>query len=140
MPKKHRALNLIAANAALGVTTYLAYLAKTWLSYGRISKPAKDPLLDRFMPDYEVREHHRIRVAAPAEDSLRAALELDMSDSRQVNAVFKGRQLIMRGHAPDKNLHGGMLEVMKSIGWAFLSPRIRFIRWPMLAQARKLAA
>jgi hypothetical protein len=49
--------------AALGAAAggYAGWVAATWLRYGRPVPPdagEADPLLDRFMPHYEVAERH----------------------------------------------------------------------------------
>ena len=43
-----------------------------------------DALLDEFMPEYEVAERHHVRVAAPADITLSAAMETDL----QVGKLF----------------------------------------------------
>jgi hypothetical protein len=104
--------------------SYAGYVAATWLRYGR-TKPARgaarDELLDRFMPRYEVYERHSIRVAAPADVTLAAAKNVQLTSSRIVRAILKARELILRGR-PDTAMHPeGLLEQMKSIGWAVLA-------------------
>ena len=74
------AARLLAAGASLGVASYTVYVATTWCRYGRVSARVRDeerdPLLDRFMPIYEVAERHHVRVAAPAAITLAAATEM----------------------------------------------------------------
>ena len=61
--------------AVVGIATAAAACAAraaiVWIRYGHPSAPADpaeaDPLLDRFLPQYEVVERHHIRVAAPPE-------------------------------------------------------------------------
>ena len=44
----------------------LGHMARTWRTYGKAGNGGGvDPIFDRFMPAYEVRERHEIRVAAP---------------------------------------------------------------------------
>ena len=59
------------AGIGLAMGAYAAYVAVTWSRYGcatAASDDDADPLLDEFMPKYEVAERHHVRVAAPAEN------------------------------------------------------------------------
>jgi hypothetical protein len=51
-----------------------------------------DPLLDRFMPAYEVVERHGVRVRASAEITLAAAREQDLLASPVIRAISKPGQ------------------------------------------------
>ncbi len=80
-----------------------------------------DTLLDRFVPRYDIRERHRIRVAAPADVTLDAAEHVDMHDSLIVGAIFKLRALAM-GDAPgDVERPRGLLAETTSLGWRVLA-------------------
>ena len=63
----------------------------TWYRYGQIP-PATgdemDPLLDRFMPEYDVAERHHVRVMAPPEITLSAAADTDLQRSAVIRAIF----------------------------------------------------
>ena len=71
---------------ALGLATgaCASYVGVTWLRHGHPA-PARDgdadPLLDRFMPTYEIVERHHIRVTAPAAVTLAVAREVDLQGS-----------------------------------------------------------
>ena len=73
-----RAVGWIAGGVALAAAAYAAYAGVTWYRYGR-TRPARrdelDPLLDQFMPEYEIAERHHVRVAAPPEITLAAAAD-----------------------------------------------------------------
>ncbi len=110
---------------ALGFATaaYATYAGLTWLRYGRASPPtadAADPLLDEFMPVYEIAERHHIRVAAPADITFYAACDQDMMASLVVRAIFKARELVLRSDADTTPRPRGLLALAKSIGWACL--------------------
>jgi hypothetical protein len=94
------------------------------LRYGQVAKPLhedEDPLLDRFMPIYEVVERHHIRVAAPAEITFAAASETDLLSSPISRAIFRAREVIL-GSAPDMTARPrGVLALTKSIGWGVLA-------------------
>jgi hypothetical protein len=56
-------------------------VAHSWYRYGNPHAAVKDdadPVLDRFMPTYEVVERHRVPVRAPAEITPAAAREQDL--------------------------------------------------------------
>jgi hypothetical protein len=102
----------------------VAHVATAWSRYGHPPRPADDeadPLLDRFMPEYEVVERHHIRVAAPPAVTLAAAREMDLLESRIVRLIFKGRELMM-GAAPDDAMRPrGLLALVQSLGWVVLA-------------------
>ena len=93
----------VAVTAGAGIAGYAAYAATTFLRYGkpRIGHQA-DPLLDRFMPRYDVVERHETRVDAPPAATFSAAKEMDFDSSRLVRAIFKGRELIF---GPNRTPH-----------------------------------
>jgi len=83
-----------------------------------------DLLLDRFMPQYEIREHHRILVAAPAEVTYAAARALDLQRSRAIRGIFRARQLIMGASPTAGPTSPTFLEQALSLGWRVLA------EWP----------
>jgi hypothetical protein len=112
--------------AALGITAgaYGGYVGLTWLRYGRPA-PARaedrDPLLDRFMPVYDIVERHRVRVAAAADVTFSTACEADLQQSPLVRAIFRAREVIL-GSEPDNAPHPhGLLAWTKSLGWGVLA-------------------
>ena len=112
----------LGAGAAAGA--YAAYAGATWLRYGH-TKPARaesqDPLLDVFMPEFEVAERHQIDVAAPADVTLETAMTVDLYESSAVRAIFKGRELFMGATRDTSPRPRGLVEAMKSIGWSVLA-------------------
>jgi hypothetical protein len=112
----------IGAGAAAGV--YATYAGITWFRYGQPSRPApesEDPLLDRFMPSYDVAERHHIRVGAPAEITLAAAGEADLLQSPIASAIFRARE-VMLGSEPDRATRPrGLLALTRSLGWRVLA-------------------
>ena len=113
---------LYGAGVAAGV--YAAYAGTTWLRYGHVRSGVdddQDPLLDTFMPTYEVVERHHIRVGAPADITFAAACDVDFQQSAVIRAIFKGRELML-GSAPDETKRPrGLLELTKSLGWGVLA-------------------
>jgi hypothetical protein len=117
----------LATGAGLAAATYRAYVAVTWLRYGHVAPPATrdeaDPLLDRFMPAYDVVDRHQVRVAAPAAITFAAASEMDLFESVPIRAIFQGREWIM-GSTPDATHRPrAFLALAKSIGWGVLAER-----------------
>lgn len=118
------ALRAVAGGVVVAAASYAVYVAIAWSRYGHPEAPggdAADPLLDRFMPEYEVAERHRVRVAAPAEVTQSAAVDLDLQQSPVIRAIFKGRELIM-GADPDEAVRPrALLPLVKSLGWGVLT-------------------
>jgi hypothetical protein len=85
------------------------------------AKPEEaDPLLDQFIPLYEVVERHHIKVAAPPEVTFAAACETDLMRSPIIRAVFRTRELVLgseRGPAE----HRSVFAFTKAIGWSVLA-------------------
>lgn len=116
-------LRWLTAGAGLAAAVYGAYVGTAWSRYGRARRPAADavdPLLDRFMPEYEVVERHHVRVAAPPGITLAAASEMNLLESRMVGAIFRGRALILGGRPDDSTRPHGLLALVQSLGWTVL--------------------
>lgn len=114
----------VSMGVAVAAAAYSSYASLTWLRYGRAARSSdedKDPLLDRFMPAYEVVERHHIRVAAPAETTFAAACETSLLSSPISRAIFRAREIVL-GSTPDSAQHpAGVLAFTKSIGWGVLA-------------------
>lgn len=116
-------LGWLTVGAGLATAAYVTYAGIAWSRYGRVARPVEnetDPLLDLFMPKYEVVERHHVRIAAPPAITLAAAREMDLLQSRIVRALFKGRALILGATADDAMRPRGLLALMQSLGWAVL--------------------
>lgn len=89
--------------------------------WSRSTPEDADPLLDKFMPSYEVAERHHIRVAAPAEIVLAAASETDLMQTWIARAIFRAREVIL-GSKPDPVTRpAGLIALTKSLGWCVLA-------------------
>jgi len=114
------AIGLLAV--ASGV--YAGYVGVTWLRYGNPAVPTADdadPLLDRFMPTYDVTERHHIEIAAPADVTFAAACEQDLMAPPIARAIFRAREVLL-GSARDMTIRRqGVTAAMKSIGWGVLA-------------------
>lgn len=116
----------LAAAATVAAAGYAGLVLINRARYGdaKVSSAArKDSLLDRFIPDPEVVEHHEIAIAAPADVVLTTAKELELLQSPLVRALVRARELALGGE-PDTRTHPTrLLQQMQSIGWVVLSER-----------------
>lgn len=111
---------VVIGGAALAAE--VIYFAKTWLSYGKpCLRCPGDPVLDEFMPRYEVAELHEITVNAPAALTYETGCDLDLQDSTIAELLFKTRELILGsppGDGPPPALRPRQFE---AIGWRILA-------------------
>lgn len=113
----------LAAAAGIATGSYATYVGLTWIRFGSPKAGTgdnTDPLLDRFMPGYDVVDRHKIHVAAPADTTLSAALDMDLQRSALIRAIFKGREWIMQSKPGERVRPTGLLDEMKSLGWGLL--------------------
>jgi len=106
------------------IVAYAAYVGTAWYRYGHGASPSRDevdPLLDHFMPEYEVAERHQVRVTAPPEITLSAAAETDLQQSRVIRGIFKAREMVLGAQANAVTRPKGLLVEMKSLGWRVLA-------------------
>lgn len=115
----------LAAGVGVGVAVYLGYVGTAWLRYGHARQPTAsdeaDPLLDQFMPQYEVAERHHIPVSAPAAITFSAATHLDLAQSAVIQAIFKTRELVLRSRLDGVARPRALLAQMKALGWGVLA-------------------
>ena len=125
-PKRYLRAPLKSLGFAAGVAAgaYAAYAGVAWSRYGRVSPPRpeeQDPLLDRFMPEYEVAERHHIRVAAPAAMTLAAAQETDLQAAPLVRTIIRAREVILGAAPDDRPRPRGLLREVEALGWGLLA-------------------
>jgi hypothetical protein len=114
----------IGAGVGMAAAAYLGRAGWTWLRFGAIppATPAEsEPLLDAFMPDYDIVERHHTRIDAPAAVALAAACEVDLLQSPLARAIFAARALALGGHPDDRPRPRALLPLMQSIGWEVLA-------------------
>jgi hypothetical protein len=115
---------VLASLTGLAAASYAAVVAASWLRYGSVapaSPDEADAFLDRFMPEYEIVERHRVRVAAPAHVTFGALMDMDLEDSSLIRAIFKGRELLLGADADAKPRARGLVAVTKELGWGVLA-------------------
>jgi hypothetical protein len=111
---------LLGAAAAL----YAGFVGSTWLRYGHAAPPAEDevdPLLDVFMPQYDVAERHHVAVGAPAEVTFGALMDMDLEESLLIRAIFKGREMLLGAEPDVKDRPRGLVAITKELGWVVLA-------------------
>lgn len=121
-----RMIRWTAGGLGLIAMGYAAVVATTWYRYGHVpsaSPDERDPLLDQFMPEYEVAERHHIRVAAPAATTLAAAAETDLQQSSIVRAIFKAREVVLGAEPDAETRPRGLLAQTTSLGWRVLAAK-----------------
>ena len=116
-----RAAGLSAAVSAAFAVGWAGYAAAAWSRYGRrVPHTAGDELLDQFIPNYEVGEAHETRVRAPAALTWQAATEMSFDRSPTMRAIFRGRELLLRGHPPTQSSRP-FLDEIRMLGWGRLA-------------------
>jgi hypothetical protein len=116
---------LLAAGVGLAAASYVAYVGYAWLHYGQVQRSARpeeqDPLMDLFMPTYEIAERHQIHINAPADVTFEAASEMNLQQSPVIRAIFKSREWIMRSHPAHQPESESFIAQMRGIGWGVLA-------------------
>ena len=114
----------LSTGLAVTAAAYAAYVGVTWFRYGNPSRStpeSEDPLLDRFMPIYDIAERHHVRVDAPAVITFAAACEADLLQSPVAGAIFKAREVILGSETDPTVRPRGLLPWTKSLGWGVLA-------------------
>lgn len=118
------AAGIVAASAAVAAVGYAVLAGRAWVRFGgapRARTPdEQDPLLDRFVPRYDIVERHHIAVSAPAAVTLECARTLDMTGTWLSRAIFKSRELMLCAE-PAPPPAGGLMSQMLQIGWGVLA-------------------
>jgi hypothetical protein len=113
---------VMGAGAGAVALLGLGYAGVTWYRYGKVARGGpRDPLVDRFIPKYEVREVHQTSVAAPADVTYGVARDIDLQRSTIVRAIFTGRELLMGGERSKREHAPGFLAEVLALGWCILA-------------------
>jgi hypothetical protein len=104
-----------------GTLGYLIHIAITWWEYGmHLGNASMDPLLDRFLPDWEVAERHETQVYAPLDLTYLAFRSVDFEESPVIRLIFHLRQFIMRGKSAEYRGPRTVLDRALAMGWGIL--------------------
>ena len=109
---------------AVAAAAYGTYVGITWYRYGNVAPPTaedQDPLLDRFLPVYEIVERHQLGVAAPAAVTLDSARDADLQASPVVRTIIRAREIILGATPVDRLRPRGLLAETQALGWGVLA-------------------
>lgn len=115
-----RMTKALAGMTGAALAAFAGYAGFTYASYGRAPcQQEAESVLDEFMPDYEVREHHHICVKAPAEVVMAAARDISFNDSPVVRLIFGLRALPSRlsGTSAPPVVRRSTMEEVRALGW-----------------------
>jgi len=119
-----RGARWLAVGSGVAAAAYGVYVGITWYRYGGTAPPnadEEDPLLDRFMPAYEIAERHHIRVAAAAAVTLDVAREVDLLASPVARTIIRAREVILGATPDERPRPRGLLAEVQSLGWGVLA-------------------
>ena len=125
LPRARRVLRTVVAGLLLFLTCFTlgwtAWATVEWLKYGRVvARPPEDPIMSRFMPRYEVVEHHERIVAAPPAVVFRAVQSFRLEDSPVIRAIFSAREIILTQRSIQPLSPPPFLQLARQIGWGIL--------------------
>lgn len=110
------------AAAAAAVLGWPAWAAVAWARYGHVGRSAtRDPLVDRYLPAYEVAETHETRVAAPASLTYAVAMGTTMQASPVVRTIIRARERLLGVRGAHPWPPGGIPEQLRAWGWGVLA-------------------
>src|SRR5690242_14918264 len=116
------ALLIVGIPAAAFVLGWIVSAAATYARFGRAkARAVRDPIVERFMPRFDIDEVHETEVEAPASVTLAAARAIDLNDSPIVHAIFRGRELMLRAHPSAATPRKPFLDQVLEIGWGVLA-------------------
>jgi hypothetical protein len=105
-----------------GLLGYAIYAVMTWWEFGdHVGSAPLDPLLDRFIPDWEVAERHETTVHASSDQTYMAVRMLDFDDSWIIRLIFRLRQLVMGGKTVPYPGPRTALDRALALGWGLLA-------------------
>jgi hypothetical protein len=78
-------------------------------------------ILDRFIPDPDVRERFETTIHAPADVVMRVAVDFDMHSVAAVRAIFRLREAFLGTTTLSPRRPQGIVEETKSLGWGVLA-------------------
>jgi len=120
-----RILRYAAAAAGAGLAGFGGYAAAAWARYGRADprRHPRDELLDRFMPNPEVDEYHRLKIRAPAEVTFAAARQMDIQAAPVVRGIFWLRAVpsLLQGEPYRPRGSRGIVAETLDQGWGVLA-------------------
>lgn len=119
-----RLVKVLSGMTGAALAAFAGYVGFTYAAYGRARRRQEtESVLDEFIPDYEVRERHHIRVDAPAEIAMAAARDVSFNDSPVVRLIFDLRALPARltGTSAPPVVRRSTMEEVRALGWKALA-------------------
>ncbi len=106
------------------VSPFVGFIMRATLSLierAILEEQLRDPLLDQFMPKFDVAERRSIRILAPAGTVLDSAHEMDLMGSGITRFIFRARELIKGSTTPTNDLPSGLIAATSALGWGILA-------------------
>jgi hypothetical protein len=120
--KTHLLLNSTAGVLGAATLAYAGYAIASWIRYGRfVTGAPANPLLDRFLPEFEIDERWETEIDAPVATTFEVATHLNLMPSPIIRAIFRGRELILGGHPEQREPAESFVDEARAIGWQILS-------------------
>jgi hypothetical protein len=132
-PDTTRLLVRARASAADGPTSVRGSIARRMMPFAHaimereqllgIARRAErcDPLLEQFIPEYDVAERHQVRVAAPPDRAFAAAMKQDLMRPALVRAIVRAREVMLGASHPAPPRSHGLVPDLESLGWGVLA-------------------
>ena len=112
----------VAAVVAAVLLGWPAWAAVAWARYGRVRPGAAgDPLVERYLPTYEVADVHEARVDAPASLTHAVAMGMGLERSPVVRTVIHARERMLGAGTASPWPSGGMVTQLRAWGWGLLA-------------------
>ena len=148
---KSRALKWTAGAIGVAAGAVTAYAGVTWLRYGHpplATGDEADPLLDRFMPVYDIVERHHVQVAAGADITFAAACEQDLMAAPVAQEIFRAREVLLAANQTRRHVladcwtspnrwDGACLRKFRAARWSWAPSRNRGRRMSCSAHCRQ---
>lgn len=117
-------LRILAIAVGVCAAAYGTYALVAFVNYGHThALRGSDPLVDRFMPVYDIREQHHTNVNASAAITMQAAQRVSFNDSPLIQAIFKTREIVLRAKTEGNPEPRAFVDFAQSIGWRVLTNR-----------------
>jgi len=98
---------------------YAALVVLNRAKYGdaeRFADRGKDAVLDQFIPNPEVAEHHQINIQAPVHIVMATAKSLQLMRSPLIRGIIRARELALGGEPDTRSHPSSLYDQMISIG------------------------
>lgn len=118
-----RSVVAVIGLAAIATIVYSGLVAWAWHRFGPAPHsvpPSDDPLLDAFVPIFDIVERHAIDVDAPAPVVLQAAREIELTSFPAVRTIIRAREILLGATGEMAPRPKGLVAEMQALGWGVL--------------------